>query len=68
MGAQHFGGNWTAIKLAKLKDYIDAYMRVMKNQRFKLTYIDAFLRQRGDRNEGRNERGRFAADRSRIRF
>ena len=37
-----FGGNWTEKKLNCLKQYIMAYEKVMKNQPFKLLYIDAF--------------------------
>ncbi len=38
-----FGGPWTLIKLSLLKNYLDAYVKVFKNQRyFKLIYLDAF--------------------------
>ena len=37
-----FGGNWTKKKLDCLKQYVVAYEKVMKNQPFKLFYIDAF--------------------------
>jgi len=39
---QRYGGNWTIIKLDVVKAYLDAYFHVMKNQKFKLCYIDAF--------------------------
>ena len=37
-----FGGEWTKQKLDSLKQYVLAYEKVMKHQRFKLLYIDAF--------------------------
>jgi three-Cys-motif partner protein len=37
-----FGGNWTQIKLDSLEKYLNAYLKVMKNQSFQLIYIDAF--------------------------
>ncbi len=37
-----FGGPWTEEKLAILKKYLDAYTTVLKNQPFRLIYIDAF--------------------------
>jgi three-Cys-motif partner protein len=39
---QAFGGDWTKDKLARVKNYLDAYVRVMKNQRFHTIYVDAF--------------------------
>ena len=39
---QSFGGSWTEKKLNCLKQYIMAYEKVMRNQPFKLLYIDAF--------------------------
>lgn len=39
---QLFGGGWTEQKLAMLKSYLDAWAKVMKNQRFERFYIDAF--------------------------
>jgi three-Cys-motif partner protein len=39
---QSFGSGWTLVKLEVIRRYFDAYFRVMKNQRFKLCYIDAF--------------------------
>ena len=37
-----FGGPWTEEKLAILKEYLDAYTTALKNQPFRLIYIDAF--------------------------
>ena len=37
-----FGGTWTEEKLAILKKYLDAYTTALKNQPFRLIYIDAF--------------------------
>jgi three-Cys-motif partner protein len=37
-----FGGNWTEIKLDKLRKYLPAYMNVLKGKGFKIGYIDAF--------------------------
>ena len=37
-----FGGPWTELKLAILKGYLDAYTTALKNQSFRLVYIDAF--------------------------
>ncbi len=39
---KNFGGEWTTKKLECLKQYVIAYEKVMKNQQFKLLYIDAF--------------------------
>ena len=39
---QQFGGNWTEVKLAMLKDYLAAYTTALKNQPFSKMYIDAF--------------------------
>lgn len=40
---QLFGGDWTQDKLRAVKKYLDAYVRVMKNQPyFETSYIDAF--------------------------
>ena len=42
-GADHrFGGPWTLIKLAVLESYLSGYTKALKNQPFKLYYIDAF--------------------------
>ena len=37
-----FGGAWTQRKLGILKNYLDAYTTALKNQPFRLLYIDAF--------------------------
>ena len=37
-----FGGQWTQEKLNILKRYLDEYTTVLKKQRFRLIYVDAF--------------------------
>ncbi len=37
-----FGGSWTVLKLEILENYLDFYTTALKNQPFKLMYIDAF--------------------------
>ncbi len=37
-----FGGRWTREKLEILRRYLNEYTTVMKYQRFRLTYVDAF--------------------------
>lgn len=37
-----FGGSWTKAKLDVLEGYLDAYTTALKNQPFRLWYIDAF--------------------------
>ena len=37
-----FGGPWTQQKLEILERYLDAYTTALKNQPFRLAYIDAF--------------------------
>jgi three-Cys-motif partner protein len=37
-----FGGNWTIEKLERIEEYLKAYKTALKNQNFKLAYIDAF--------------------------
>ena len=40
---QSFGGSWTAEKLSRLEKYLQAYVRIMKNQEWcEYCYIDAF--------------------------
>ena len=39
---QQFGGSWTEQKLQRLREYLIAYHNALKNQPFKLYYIDAF--------------------------
>ncbi len=41
-GLQQFGGNWTEQKLDVLSRYLNAYTNALKNQPFRLLYIDAF--------------------------
>lgn len=40
--AQQFGGIWTKQKLDIFKQYLEAYLTALKNQKFKKIYIDAF--------------------------
>ena len=42
MAQMSFGGQWTLEKLGILKRYLDAYTTVLKNQSFRLIYVDAF--------------------------
>tara|TARA_R110002110_G_scaffold415835_1_gene657189 strand:- start:17883 stop:18728 length:846 start_codon:yes stop_codon:yes gene_type:complete len=42
MATHEFGGGWTEIKLDLLQRYLEAWLRVMKNQPFELVYVDAF--------------------------
>ena len=42
MNSTTFGGDWTSRKLEILKLYLDSYTTALKNQPFKLTYVDAF--------------------------
>ena len=37
-----FGGSWTHQKLEILRLYLDTYTTVLKNQKFRLIYVDAF--------------------------
>ena len=37
-----FGGPWTEEKLQILRAYLESYTTALKNQRFQLTYVDAF--------------------------
>jgi len=39
---QRFGGDWTEQKLRVLQEYLTAYITALKDQPFKLAYIDAF--------------------------
>lgn len=39
---QSFGSVWTVQKLDAVGRYLSAYTKIMKNQKFKLCYIDAF--------------------------
>ena len=40
--AHSFGGKWTQEKLEKVGHYLQTYATALKNQKFKLIYIDAF--------------------------
>lgn len=43
MNTQHeFGGNWTDEKLRRVRNYLTAYLKALKNQPFKTAYFDAF--------------------------
>jgi len=42
MEQQRFGGDWTLIKLGILGEYLRAFTTALKNQPFRLVYIDAF--------------------------
>ena len=43
MTDQHqFGGEWTTKKLERVEKYLNAYMKIMNKQRFRVAYIDAF--------------------------
>ena len=42
MNNQSFGGPWTQEKLKILSLYLDAYTTALKNQPFRLIYVDAF--------------------------
>lgn len=40
--AHSFGGKWTREKLEKVGNYLQTYATALKNQKFKLVYVDAF--------------------------
>ena len=42
MALQQFGGGWTEDKLGRVGKYLEKYYIALKNQPFKLEYIDAF--------------------------
>ena len=42
MTDRSFGGPWTQEKLQILSLYLDKYTTALKNQRFRLIYVDAF--------------------------
>lgn len=50
-GEQRFGGDWTEEKLDRVSSYLNQYQTAMKNQPFRLLYIDAFAGS-GQRSEG----------------
>lgn len=39
---QAFGGEWTTEKLDRVRQYLAAYTTALKNQRYRIAYIDAF--------------------------
>lgn len=41
-GVQNFGGNWTEQKLDSIQKYLAAYATIMRKQKFKFAYVDAF--------------------------
>src|SRR5215204_3021600 len=40
--AHSFGGKWTKEKLEKVGNYLQTYATALKNQKFRLIYVDAF--------------------------
>ena len=42
MATQKFGGTWTQEKLNIFTNYLETYLTVLQNQKFKKIYIDAF--------------------------
>ena len=66
--AQSFGGAHTELKLRVLMDYFEQYLKVMKAQPFRLSYIDAFAgtgwRRAGAADDGRQGRLLPAAEAS----
>lgn len=58
-----FGGKWTIKKLKILKDYLDSYTTALKNQKFKLIYIDAFAGKGSIQlSTGKNQKSLFLGD------
>ena len=57
-----FGGAWTEIKLKVLRDYLHFYTQALKNQPFKLLYIDAFAGT-GDRTVSGDQPSLFVSQR-----
>ena len=59
--ADMFGGSWTEQKLDRVTRYLQAYTTALKNQRFRLVYIDAFAGTgyRAKRKAGVKARGLF---------
>ncbi|MDB6060852.1 MAG: hypothetical protein JWM78_955 [Verrucomicrobiaceae bacterium] len=54
MESHEFGGGWTELKLDLLEKYLKAYGIALKNQNFKLIYIDAFAGTGESRTKGEN--------------
>jgi three-Cys-motif partner protein len=42
LAKQQFGGDWTAEKLERVRKYLVAYATIMRKQKFRFAYIDAF--------------------------
>jgi len=42
MAEHRFGGPWTQLKLDVLRKHLHFYAKALKNQNFRLIYIDAF--------------------------
>jgi len=42
VSGQHWGGDWTQVKLAALREYLKMYATALRNQSFGRIYIDAF--------------------------
>jgi hypothetical protein len=42
LSTHRFGGRWTHLKLEALEKYLAAYTTALKNQHYRLLYIDAF--------------------------
>ena len=42
LAQQEFGGDWTTVKLDRVRQYLQQYLIVMSKQSFQLQYIDAF--------------------------
>ena len=58
MACHNFGGNWTTLKLERVRKYLCAYTTIMSKQTFRFAYIDAFagtgyrtLKESGDSTE-----------------
>ena len=42
MACHNFGGNWTTLKLERVRKYLRAYTTIMSNFHFRFAYVDAF--------------------------
>lgn len=42
MSDQSFGGEWTEVKLKRVRSYLESYQQALKNQHFTTWYVDAF--------------------------
>lgn len=54
---QQFGGGWTAEKLERVRKYLVAYATIMRNQKFRFAYIDAFAGTGYNRPKAKKEEG-----------